>query len=371
MQQIVGVLEFEVKKLRTKVAIVLPYFGEAGAETMVSRIASHMDLARIDLEVICIYGEPLNNRLEKAVLDHGVPIKYIGKGLGFSLKATQKLWQELSRFKPDVVHTHLSAGVYVAPWILCHKVKQLHTLHTMPIYEFGKIKTLVMRGAYFLGKAVPVGISKEIKRMTDEFYVLKHETELIYNPVDVSRYAHAYHKTTSTFTIINVGRLSTEKNQRMLIDVVSELTSEGENIKLEILGDGPLREELEMSIHNKGLDHRIILHGKVPNVEDYLGQADAFVLSSIYEGLPLVILEAMAAGLPVITTNVGGIKDIVQDNGILVEAGNVEAFKKAVKDLLHDTNMRIIMGHRSEQIVERFDSHEIANQYMKLYQKYS
>ena len=65
--------------MKPRVAIVLPYFGSGGAENMVSRLASHLDLSRVEAEVICLYGQPLQNRLEKAVTSHGVSIKYIGK----------------------------------------------------------------------------------------------------------------------------------------------------------------------------------------------------------------------------------------------------------------------------------------------------
>ena len=96
-----------------------------------------------------------------------------------------------------------------------------------------------------------------------------------------------------------------------------------------------------------------------------------FVLSSNYEGLPLVILEAMAAGLPIISTNVGGVKDIVTDNGILVEPNCQEALSKAIMSLADDVKLRLQMGRRSYDNVQQFDSKQIADGYIDLYQKYA
>lgn len=356
--------------MKPRVAIVLPYFGSGGAENMVSRLASHIDLSRVDAEVICIYGKPQNNRLEKEIEKHGVPIKFIGKGKGFSLKAISKLWQELSAFKPTVVHTHLSACVYCAPWVLTHKVKMLHTIHSSPYFELIKPKQKVMALLYKIRKAVPVAISHEISSMIISFYKINYDPELIYNPVDIEKF-NVTGKTHSNFNIITVGRLSREKNQKLLIDSVKKLAGNHSEIRLTMLGDGPLRNELENYIKESEMQKFVDIVGYVDNVEDYFVQADVFALSSDCEGLPLVILEAMAAGLPIVSTNVGGVKDIVTDNGILVEANNLDALTNAFEKLMADSDSRNKLGTLSRENVKRFDSAIIAGEYVDLYEKYS
>lgn len=356
--------------MRNKVAIVLPYFGLGGAETMVSRLASNINLNEIDVEVICIYGESQNNRLENSIVNKGVKIKYIGKSKGFSISAVYKLWKELSSYQPTVVHTHLSACVYCAPWILGHKVKMLHTIHSTPKYELIKPKKKIMSFMYRIGKAVPVAISKEIQYMMMEEYKLKNKTELIYNPVDVDKF-YKDNERHEGICLVTAGRLSKEKNQKLLIDAIKVLCQEYKNLSLTILGDGPLKNELENYVKDKGLIDIIHLEGNVANVEDYLSKSDIFVLSSTYEGLPLVILEAMAAKLPVISTDVGGIRDIVTNNGLLVESENINAFVKALKKLIDDKELREELGNNSFKNVQLFDSSIIADQYVRLYNKYS
>ena len=356
--------------MKPRVAIVLPYFGSGGAENMVSRLASHIDLSRVDAEVICIYGKPQNNRLEKEIDKHGVPIKFIGKGKGFSLKAISKLWQELSAFKPTVVHTHLSACVYCAPWVLTHKVKMLHTIHNMPKFELIKPKQMVMSWMYKLHQAVPVAISHEIQTLMESDYKLSDKPELVYNPVDVARFniPKRIHK---GIKIVTVGRLSQQKNQKLLIDAVEKVSVKYSEVSLTVLGDGPLRKDLEDYLERKSLLNMIHLMGNVGNVEEYFSESDIFALSSSYEGLPLVVLEAMAAGLPIVSTDVGGVKDIVTDNGILVEANNLNALANALEQLIADSDSRNKLGTLSRENVKRFDSAIVADEYVNLYEKYS
>lgn len=356
--------------MKPRVAIVLPYFGSGGAENMVSRLASHLDLSRVEAEVICLYGQPLQNRLEKAVTSHGVQIKHIGKGKGFSAGALFKLWRELSTYKPTIIHTHLSACVYCAPWILFHNAKMLHTIHSTPKYELIKPKQTVMAIMYKLNKAIPVAISHEIQSMMIGHYKLKNEPELVYNPVDVSRF-NTLKKEHDGIQVVTVGRLSVEKNQKLLIEAIQKISELHPEVTLKILGDGPLRKEIEDQIKQSSLEQVVELEGNVPNVEEYFSRSDIFALSSVYEGLPLVVLEAMAAGLPIVSTDVGGVKDIVTDNGILVESGNKDSLVGAIIGLVEDKEKREALGRKSEENVQQFDSSIIAGQYVELYKKHS
>ena len=357
--------------MRTRVAIVLPYFGAGGGEHMVSRLAAHLDLSKVEAEVICIFGEPQNNELEKKILEHGVPIKYIGKGKGFSGAAIKRLNHELSEFQPDVVHTHLSACVYCAEWVLTHNVKMLHTVHSMPAFELIMPKKVVMAAMYRCGKAIPVAISHEIQALTQSYYHLKTTPELVYNPVDVTRYSKLEKKKRKNFTFVNVGRLHEAKNQILLVKAFEKILEDQSDTDLFILGDGPLKEELETYLKEHKLTQHIFMKGNVENVEQYLAEADAFVLSSNYEGLPLVILEAMASGLPIVSTDVGGVKDVVTDNGLLVEPHSIEKLASAMMQIKANAEMRKDFSERSKRNVMQFDSSIIAQEYIALYEKYA
>lgn len=257
-----------------------------------------------------------------------------------------------------------------APWIFTHNVKMLHTIHNTPKFELIKSKQKVMAVMYKFHKAVPIAISNEIASMMVEEYKLSTEPELIYNPVDIARF-DIEKKPHSGLKIVNVGRLSVQKNQKLLIDAIKIVVGRHSDVCLTVLGDGPLRSELENYVKEKGLEKVVYLMGNVDNVEKYFSESDIFVLSSTYEGLPLVILEAMAAQLPIVSTNVGGVKDIVTDNGILVAPNSTEALAEALEKLVKDGGLRNMLGKNSIKNVQRFDSVIIANQYMELYEKYS
>ena len=138
-----------------------------------------------------------------------------------------------------------------------------------------------------------------------------------------------------------------------------------------ILGDGPKKNELKDYIERMGMQSVIRLTGNVDHVETYFAGSDVFVLCSIYEGVPLVILEAMASGLPILSTDVGGVKDVVGDCGILVPAGDKEEFKKALLKLIDDEALRKGLGERAHDNATKFDSSIIAQEYADVYHRYS
>lgn len=356
--------------MKTRVAVVLPYFGIGGAETMVSRIVSHMDLKSVDIKVFCIYGHALGNHLEKAISDHGVSIQYLGKGKGFSFSALARLWKALSSYRPNIIHTHLSACVYCIPWNIFHRKVLLHTVHNIPARELTRIKQIPMFMMYKCGAAVPVAISREIQRQMVTHYALKRKPIVINNPVDIERFENT-RREHRDIVIVTAGRLTEQKNQKFLIEIIGELSKEYPAIRLLILGDGPLKSMLIDLIEKTGMSHRIQLTGNVDDIENYFAGADIFALCSDYEGVPLVILEAMAAGLPILSTDVGGVRDVIGQCGILIEKGNKEEYKTSLKRLIDDQSLRRKLGERAQENAVKYDSSNIAREYVNAYIRYS
>ena len=358
--------------MKTRVAVVLPYFGNGGAENMVAHLVAHLDLKKVDVQVFCIFGKPQENHLEKEILSQGINIVYIGKGLGFSAKAVLQLYKELNKFKPDIVHTHLMGCMYAAPWVITHKVKMLHTLHSIPQSENRyKIRKFVTTILFRTRKGIPVAISEENRELIAKYYGMKKDKiEMANNPVVTKRYYHNT-KRDEDICLITVGRLSPEKNQKLLIKVINRLKNLYPTIKLIIVGDGEEKGNLELETVRYDVKENVIFTGRVVDVENYLCNADIFVMSSLYEGVPLSILEAMAAGLPVVSTDVGGIKDIVTDNGILVPSEDSLAMEEAILKLINNPSLREEIGKKSLLNVQKYDVKNIAEQYTKLYMKYS
>lgn len=128
----------------------------------------------------------------------------------------------------------------------------------------------------------------------------------------------------------NVAHFDYEKNHRLLIEAFERALMEQSNMELWLVGDGSLRQEIESLVQKKGLEGKVKFLGIRSDIPQLLSQADIFVLSSDYEGFGLVVAEAMAAGVPVISTAVARVKEILENGkyGIFVPVGNVEALAK-------------------------------------------
>ena len=141
-------------------------------------------------------------------------------------------------------------------------------------------------------------------------------------------------------------------------------------MKLWLVGDGPLRPAVEKAIVKMGLERKVLFLGIRDDVPQLLAASDVFVLSSDYEGVPLTVLEAMAAGKPVVATAVGGVPELIEDGetGILVPPRNPEALAQGILRLAKDASLRQRMGKAArERAQERFDISRTAREYEALY----
>lgn len=358
---------------RIKIAIILPYFGPGGAEKMAAHLGCGLNTEQFDVEVFCIYGHALGNKMERDLREKAIPIHYIGKKKGFSVSAVLKLFQELDRFSPDLIHTHQYACVYAALWPVIRKKPFLHTFHTLPEVENKRpVRRMLTKWLVRKRRMVPVTISEGNQRMVAEYYQLPtDEVPMVYNPVDVKRFASAVGKNDGCFRFITVGRFSKVKNQELMYRAFGLFLKHGYDARLLMLGKGEEEANLKALAEELGVSDRIEYTGYVDNVEDYLKTADVFLLSSHYEAQPLCVLEAMASGLPVISTDVGAVADIVKDNGILVPPGDVEAMAKAMEKLYLDEVLRLKMSERASGYAAEYDVSNTVSGYSELYRRYA
>lgn len=358
---------------KVKVAIVLPYFGPGGADKMVAQLAGGMNPETFHTEVFCVYGEPLGNHMEQQLQRKGVTIHYIRKGLGFSASAIVRLFNALDAFCPDVVHTHLYACLYTFPWPFLRRKPFLHTFHLPPELENQRFLRRII-AKFLIGMKVmrPVAISHQNQQFLSKYYSLsKTEIPVVYNPVELAKFDDLEPRTNEVFTFITAGRFSAQKNQRIMLCAFAEFLKKGHDAKLIMLGKGEEEENLKALSEELEISGRIDFAGFVVNVEDYLTNADVFLLSSDYEALPLALLEAMAAGLPIISTDVGGVRDIVTDNGLLIAAGDTLAMVQAMEELYLNQEVRECMAAASLSNVRAYDVSNTVAGYSELYRWYA
>ncbi|MFN2176392.1 MAG: glycosyltransferase [Anaerolineales bacterium] len=172
------------------------------------------------------------------------------------------------------------------------------------------------------------------------------------------------------FVIVNVGRLSDQKNPLEWIHIAHRLSKEVENVIFLLVGDGPLRLDIEEEIKKLKLSEKVILTGLKRDVQSYLSIMDVFLITSLWEGLPRTVLQAMAMGIPVVAYKSGGIPEVVNDgiSGYLCNPGDIDEMTKKTILLLKNPIMREEMGRKgSSMISNEFDLQVMIKQVSQLY----
>ena len=202
---------------------------------------------------------------------------------------------------------------------------------------------------------------------------------LILNAIDTTVYAPSSDLSSSRerlgiptdrFLIGSVGRLSVEKGYNFLIDAVNRVLKDGHNISLLIIGDGDIRGDLEAQIEHLGLHDRIQLAGYQSNTIDWYRAMNLFVLASLREGLPNVLLEAMAMEVPVVVTRVGGIPQVIRDheNGVLVEPGDAKVLADAIREIVVNQKLASELARKArETVVENYSFDRRMDRMVQLY----
>jgi glycosyltransferase involved in cell wall biosynthesis len=157
------------------------------------------------------------------------------------------------------------------------------------------------------------------------------------------------------FTVASIGRLSQEKGYHYLLEAFSLLINKGIDVRLLIVGEGPERPHLEKMILRLGLSGKVVLPGYRKEAWRYLSGCDVFVLSSLTEGLPITLLEAMQMGVPVVVTAVGGMPAIIKpgDTGRIVPPGSPQSLAESIAEIHHDGKTAALMAQRAQELVYR------------------
>lgn len=174
-----------------------------------------------------------------------------------------------------------------------------------------------------------------------------------------------------SFVFGSIGRMVTVKGYIYLIKAFEKLYQDNKNIKLVLIGNGKLKDELQQYVRNKELQNAIVFPGEIVDAKLLMPAFDVFVLSSLSEGLPLVLLEAMAARVPVIATKVGGVPSVITHQGELIKSKNVAQLFHAMKKYYHlSKNERHLLGEKLfQRLVTHFDIKLYRKKYLELVQR--
>ena len=197
----------------------------------------------------------------------------------------------------------------------------------------------------------------------------KEKIPVVYNGIDLSKceIKNSYHAG-DILHIIHVGRFRAQKNHELLINAFADFVKKYPDADLTLLGDGELEENIKSLVNSLSISDKVRFEGSRDNVFPYLNKADIFVLPSLYEGVPMSIIEAMGTGLPIIASNVGGIPDMLKDgdDALLINSGMENLRNAFIK--LTDEGLREKLGKAAlKGAAGRFSSKAMAQSYMKIY----
>lgn len=364
---------------KIKILIVIPAFSIGGAERMATYLAVFLNKDLFEITVTSL-SKRLNNILEKMLEKENIKTLYVDKNKGFDLNTFFRLKRIIEDFNPDIIHSHQTVMRYLIPFINKKSIF-IHTIHNIASKEIpGSIMRKLQNYTYKKG-VIPVSISKEVSSSFLKEYGFIPRTEISNGiPLD-QHYLSSENKikfrncnglTQKDIVFVNVAGFREAKNHKLLIYAFSKIINKMQNSKLVLVGNGNLLSESKELAKKLKLENSIYFFGLRNDIPEILNASDIFIMSSDYEGYPLSIMEAMASRLPVISTNVGGVPEIVKDNvsGILVPPNDIEKLSSVMAYLYENPEVRKKMGEEGRKIaLENFSVEKMCKSYEELYLK--
>lgn len=347
-----------------------------GAERFVVSLSNQLVKMGHDVTICMLLSDENEGYMfNRQFANSSVKCRSMGFQSGFSLKKVRDVENYILSERPDVVHCHLNVIPYVFRLALKnHDIKFVHTLHSVAENAAGKKwQKPLNRFFYKRGYICPVTISEKCRLSYIRYYGLTSPVSIDNGcevPCRTIRFdevvseVESYKNNQDTPVFIHVARYHEQKNQKLLIEAFNELDRKGKDFSLLVIGDGfsqgpgaELKSQACDKIHFLGLKN---------NVADYLYCSDAFCLTSIYEGLPISLLEAMACGVVPICTRTGGIPDVVADgkNGYLSDV-SLNAYMSALERYLNEAGG---LEDLVKYFESRFSMSSCAAKYMDIYE---
>lgn len=349
-----------------KVIFLVATLKIGGAEMLVKDIAINLDKELYDVEII-VLDRKVDSIIEEEILENGIKVKYLNCHRKNILKRIYIIYKELIKSKADVLHINHNIMVSVfLPLLFLRKLnKTIYTIHTLPHIDAPSYVKLVNLLAIKLGKTKFVAINKECYDQSIKYYMDKNIT-LIENGIDLRKFYQSGSEKKSIKNIIHIGRFCEAKNHKFLIEVFYELLKRYNDLNLTLLGDGSLKNEIEDRVIELGISDNVTFCGEVKDVDRYLRESDIMIFPSIYEGSPLSVIQAIAVGLPIISSNKGGLPAIIQNgvNGYVNEL-DIDKFVNKTVELIENNNL---YNDISKNNIDKRNDYSILKT-VKLYEK--
>lgn len=333
-----------------------------GAERVTVYLAEYFSNNNIDTMIVTTSVADKEYEVSKNIKRKSLFNKEEKRG---NINIIKRLRQLLKREQPDML---LIMGtpliMYAVPAAMGLKTKVIVSERNSPQNFAGK-KTTKIISNWLLPLAD--GYVFQTHDAANYYLKIKDNKRIIPNPLFKENLPEPY-KDERRKEIVNVGRLNKQKNQEMLIRAFSKIADKYPKYKLVIYGEGPERTNLERIIEELNLAEKVIMPGSFSNVVQRIKSASLFAFSSDFEGMPNALIEAMALGLPVISTDCpcGGPRELIDDgvNGLLVPVGDIDTFANKMDYILSNEKKADLMANKAVNIKEKLDSQYIGQQWL-------
>jgi glycosyltransferase involved in cell wall biosynthesis len=364
-----------------RVLHIIPSLGPGGAERVVMHLALHADRQNVEVSVVSLYASA-GTQIERKLEAGGVTVRFLDKKLGLDLRMVSRLRRVIRDVQPTILHTHLSVLRYVMPAAaLLQGIHVVHTVHNVAEKEVDRAGRALHRFAFRRGFVTPVSIAEEVSESLRRTYGVSN-VPLIPNGIPIAEYANRRTRARDVMrrglqvginevVVLAVGRLAHAKNHRMLLDSVARVNHRSKlRLRCLIVGSGELETELRMCAARLGITHQVSFLGMRSDVPELLAAADIFAMPSRWEGNPLALMEAMAAGLPTVATAVGGVPGLISngETGLLTASDDVSTFADFLEVLATNAELRTKLGTlATKAAAKRFGAEQMTRSYEQLY----
>ena len=352
-----------------------------GAEVLATRLARQL-CHRYKFLFACL--DELGTLGEELRRD-GFRVEVLQRCPGLDWRCPVKLANLLRQERVDLVHAHQYTPFFygMAARLLCPRPAVMFTEHGRHFPDYPRQKRIWANRLLLTKRDRVVGVGDAVRQaLIDNEGISPQRVDVIYNGVDLHRFSGS--STTradvrrelgvcdTDTVILQVARLDYLKDHATAIRTFSRVLSQRKNTWLVLVGEGPELAKIRALVEQSNLTQRVLFLGLRSDVDRLVSAADVFLLTSISEGIPVTLIEAMAAGVPIVSTNVGGVSEVVESGatGFLAQAGDDDALATHVMHLVTDGDLRRQMGMRGhERAWEMFSESQMHSGYLRLYEE--
>jgi glycosyltransferase involved in cell wall biosynthesis len=348
--------------------LVIGQLTTGGAEGQLWLLCRGLDRTRFQLTVYCLSEQtaPYGEQIAAA----GIPLRVVSGG---RLARVRTLRRWLAADRINVVHAWLFIANSFA-WAASRGGRRALVTSARNCKRQGRVLDLVNRQAFQSSAAIVVNSENVGTYIAEHYAAPRERLRVIYNGIDTERFcplSPAAPATASLGPIVTVGRLVAQKNHELFLRAAQQLASEIPGLRFVIVGDGPLRAALAAQAGRLGIADQVVFAGERADVSELLRGASLFWLTSRWEGLPNVVLEALASGVPVVATDVGGTRELVRSgvDGFVVSNEDCDGFVRHSRELLGDAALRQRFRAAARARAHEFSVGQMVGAFARLYEE--